>query len=146
MRIVVRAPSDALLLLHIGAFLALAPALLRRGELRTALAALRHTRRGLLRVPRAPYESVCRIRGLWLRQRCFASRNTCYARALTLFRFLDAPDGAVGIHFGIERRRQGEERLRGHAWVTLHEHLLEGHEALHEGVIEEIPIFQKAPP
>ncbi len=143
-RLFVHSPADAVLLVHAAVFLAVAPALLRRGDLRGALTALRRTQRGRARAPRASYESICRVRGLWLRQRCFASRNTCYARALTLFRFLDAPDDAVGIHFGIERRRQGEERLRGHAWVTLHGVLLEGPQALNEGTIEEIPIFSKA--
>jgi hypothetical protein len=73
------------------------------------------------------------------------ARDTCYLRAFTLYRFLEAGEAPVGIHFGIERPRQGGDRLRGHAWVTVDGQLLEGPEAVAAGAITEIPLEGRRP-
>ncbi len=140
LRVFVHEPSDLLLALHVGAFIAAVPALLRSGDLRITLANLRAARGRIVKSPRLSYERIARLRALCLRVPIFARHNTCYVRALTLYRFLDADDAALGVHFGIEHRDRLEERLRGHAWVTLHGKVLEGPQAVVQGRIREIPI------
>jgi hypothetical protein len=117
-------------------FIASAPRLLADGDLRIVLKRLRTSGR----VPRASYGRIRRMRAMCLRFAPLANRNTCYVRALTLYRYLDAPDEAIGIHFGIERRESTHLRLHGHAWVTLDGHLLEGPQAVTDGRIHEIPL------
>ena len=81
-----------------------------------------------------------RLRTAWLRLPFLRARNTCYLRAFTLYRFLDAGDRRVGIHFGIQPPAQPGDRLRGHAWVTVDGLLLEGPEEVARGGILEIPV------
>lgn len=78
---------------------------------------------------------VARIRQAWLNRPAFASRDTCYARALTLYHFLPAPRGSLCFRVGVERGARGE-RLHGHAWVTHHGELLEAPDAVREGRVE----------
>ncbi len=138
--IFVKEPSDLIAALHIGAFIARAPKILRRNDLRTTLRGLRHPGRAVVKSPRFSHERIVRLRDLCLLIPFLADRNTCYVRALTLYRFLDARDDEVGVHFGIEHRERSTERLRGHAWVTLHGKLLEGPEPVQLGRIREINI------
>ena len=139
-RAIVREPSDFRLALRVGYFLCRAPADLERVSLPEFLASLRAADR-----PSAPdvwsaMERIVRLREAWLRLPGLRARNTCYLRALTLYRFLDADGGAVGIHFGIEPPRRPGDRLRGHAWITVDGRLLEGPEAVAAGGILEIPV------
>lgn len=70
----------------------------------------------------------------------FRSHNTCYVRALTLYRFINAPNQQVGIHFGIEQRNDPKERLRGHAWVSIDGEVVEGPQDQITGKLIEMPI------
>lgn len=131
-----RRPSDAFLLLHMAMFIATTPRLLSKGDLRKALGRIRTTGR----ITRASYERIQLLRGICLRFGPLVKSNTCYVRALTLYRYLDAPDDRVAVHFGIELQKPGDERLHGHAWVTVDGKILEGPPAALEGRIREIRI------
>lgn len=129
-------PSDALLTLHMAAFMARVPRLLARGDLPTTLASLRKGRF----VPRASFDRIRTIRGICLRIPHLANRNTCYVRALALYRYVNAPDEALAVHLGIEHHDAAHTRLHGHAWVTLHGTVLEAPTAVTDGKIYEIPL------
>ena len=87
----------------------------------------------------AGMERILRLRTPWLRRYRFGSHNTCYVRALSLYRFLDAGDHDFRIHFVVEPARSTEERLRGHAWVTVDNRILEEPERLRaEGLTREV--------
>jgi hypothetical protein len=47
-------------------------------------------------------------------------------RALTLYRFVDAPRGSVDLRVGAEWFDRPGGVLRGHAWVALGDEVLEG--------------------
>jgi hypothetical protein len=132
-----RQPSDLWLALRIGHFLWYAPARMARSALPSLLAELAAAPRPAAPDLGAGMERITRLRGLWLRRRRFHSRNTCYLRALTLFRFLDGSHRRVRIHFGVEPGAGGE-RHRGHAWVTIDGELWEAPEANTAGRVQEI--------
>jgi hypothetical protein len=121
--------------LHIAAFILRAPRSIASNDLRSFIASLRGGR-----VPRAHKERIVRLRTFLLGKRLFARANTCYVRALTLYRFLDAPDADVRVHLGIEHRGDARERLRGHAWVSLAGAIIEGPPVAFEGRVHEIPL------
>ncbi len=135
LRAIFREPGDLLLCLHIAAFIVLAPRLIAAQDLRAFIKRLRHDR-----IPRAPQERIVRLRSFLLARRIFARADTCYVRALTLYRYLDAPSADLGVHFGVEHRVDGNERLRGHAWVSRNGSIIEGPPAAIEGRIREIPL------
>jgi hypothetical protein len=125
-----RQPGDILLTLRIGLFIWRLPHQLRRHPLPHLLDAIRAANR-----PAAPdivtgMERIIRLRTPWLRQKRFGSHNTCYVRALSLYRFLDAGDHDFRIDFVVEPARTPDERLRGHAWVTVDNQILEEPERL----------------
>ena len=62
---------------------------------------------------------IARLRRLVLRVPGLRARNTCYMRALTMYRFLDAGDATVRFHVGVEERDDPAVRLHGHAWVSV---------------------------
>lgn len=134
----VRRPHDIWLAINIGAFIIRAPRLIARTDLRSLLERLRANER-LIRVPRSSRERVAFVRSWWLSKPFFRKYDTCYVRAMTLYRFLDAPDNDIAMHFGIEKRTNSGERLRSHAWVTLRGSLLEGPRIVLEGRVREIP-------
>ena len=68
---------------------------------------------------------IARLRRRWLRWPGLRSRNTCYTRALVLFRFLDPGTGLLRIHLGTEPPRAPGENVHGHAWVSLDGRVLE---------------------
>lgn len=139
-REVVREPGDLQLCVHIAAFIHRAPSLIAANELQSFVKSLR-----LQPAPRGNFERVKRLRTFLLGRRSFARANTCYVRALTLYRYLEAPDASIGLHIGIERRDRASDRLRGHAWVTLDGRMLEGPPAALEGRIREIEFLKAAP-
>ena len=57
-------------------------------------------------------------------------------RAFTLYRFVDAGERDLRIHFGVELDRS--DRLHGHAWVTVDGELLEGPPEVTDGSIVEV--------
>jgi hypothetical protein len=133
-----RHPGDVWLLLHIGASIAMTPSWVAKADLRDP----RPLRKSRLRVPlpRAEHERIEWLRSWWLRRPLFQRFNTCYVRAIVLYRFLKAQDDEVELHFGIEKREQLHERLRGHAWVTLRGTALEAPPPVYEGRIREIQL------
>lgn len=137
-RFLAREPRNVYLALHIGLFIMSAHRRMARQTLPEFIAGLR--RRSFPSAPRVSSERVVRIRNAWLRQPWLRKCDTCYVRAMTLYRFLDAPDQRVRLHLGIEKRERTDERLRGHAWVSLDERMLEGPEAVARGRIREIPV------
>ena len=136
-REVVREPGDLRLCVHIASFIHRAPSLLAANDLRAFVHRLRRHP-----APRADYERIKRLRTFLLGRRMFARANTCYVRALTLYRYLDVPDAGLGFHIGIESRDCANDRLRGHAWVTLEGRMLEGPPAALEGRVREIEFLK----
>ena len=137
-RFLTREPANMYLALHIGLFIMSAQRRMARQTLPEFIAGLR--RRSFPRVPRVSCDRVVHVRNAWLRQRWLRKCDTCYVRAMTLYRFLDVPDASVRLHLGIETRERPDERLRGHAWVSLDQRMLEGPEAVAQGRIREIPV------
>ncbi len=132
---IVRESGDPALLLAIGLFIARAPRMVQNSDWRQLLETLR-SRPGT----RANAQRIMRLRTFWLCKPFFASHNTCYIRALTLYRFLETGGENIGLHIGIEHRTNEHERLHGHAWVTLGDTIIEAPPAALEGRIREIRI------
>jgi hypothetical protein len=139
-----RRPSDLVLGLRIGLFMWTVPRLLARDDVPAALGRIRARSR-----PRAPdadaaLERIIRLRRMWFRIPALAPFNTCFTRALTLYRFLDAPGRDVRIHFVLEQPRWPGDRLHSHAWVSLDGRVLEEPDlGEKEGVTE---MFRHPPP
>jgi hypothetical protein len=142
-RILARAihtPKDALLLLEIGAFILRLPAMLRRSDVPTFLGRLASAPR-----PKAPsiddgYVRIARLRDACLSMPRFWRRDTCYVRALTLYRFLDPGGKCVQVHVGIEQPKSPGETLRGHAWVSVDKRLFEAPDAVYHERIHEVSL------
>lgn len=100
--------------LAVGHFIFRAPARLKRMDLPLFLLRLSVSPRG-----RGDYARIERLTRRWLRLPGLQGRNTCYLRSLVLFRFLDPGDADLCLHFGIDEPESPEERLHGHAWVSL---------------------------
>jgi hypothetical protein len=137
---IVREPSDMPLAIKMGLFMCRAPIDLEKVSLPEFLSSLRARPRPAADDVRTSMERIVRLRTAWLRLPWLQARNTCYLRAFTLYRFLDAGDLTVGIHFGIQPPAQPGDRLRGHAWVTVDGLLLEGPEEVSRGGILEIQV------
>jgi hypothetical protein len=69
----------------------------------------------------------------------FWRMNTCYVRALIIYRFLPAADHDVLLHIGIEQRGERRE-LHGHAWLTLDDELLEAPDDVLLSSLREVPL------
>ena len=135
-----RSPADAWLMIRIGLFIALLPANVRRANVACFFRELETAPR-----PRAPsielsYDRIARLRAACLSMPRLWRRNTCYIRAFTLLRFLDPGEHRVRVHFGVEQPQTKEERLRGHAWVSVDGHPFEAPEVVFEGRVHEVPI------
>ena len=83
-------------------------------------------------------ERIARLRQAWLASPFMSARNTCYVRAMTLYRFLDSGSQVKRIHFGVEPGVSATDRLHGHAWVTLDGELLEAPEPVLAGRVREL--------
>jgi hypothetical protein len=137
-RRIVHQPSDLVLALRIGYFLLTTPGALGRTTLPILLDRLRSASRPRARDVRAGVERIMRLRQAWMRLPIFRARDTCYLRALSLYRFLDAGDNEVRIHFGIEPGTDPTDRLRGHAWVVVNQEMFEVPDPVQEGRVREI--------
>lgn len=128
------APGDVILALRIGWFLYRLPPHMARTALPELLDGWALSRR-----PRqCAAERILRLRRPWLAH-VFPSHNTCYVRALCVYRFLTADARrSMRIHFGVEPGIEPGDRLRGHAWVTLDGELLEAPEPVLAGRVQEI--------
>ena len=78
--------------------------------------------------PRSLDLSLERIRRLsrpWFKLPMLRNHNSCYLRALMFYRFLDRQAAPKRIYFVVEPPRARGERMRGHAWVTVGDELIE---------------------
>jgi hypothetical protein len=126
LRATVQTPSDIIWCLRIGWFLVRLAPTVERTHLRDFLD-------HLARAPRPPAsdvhssaERIARLRQPWLRLPGLRSHDTCYVRAMTLYRFLDASDHDARLRVGAEWFDRPGGVLRGHAWVTVDDEVLEG--------------------
>ena len=122
--------------LAVGHFIVRAPARLARSELPVFLSRVAvQPRDG------SDFRRVARLARRWLRLYPLCSRNTCYLRSLVFFRFVDARDGDLCLHFGVDEPRVHGERLHGHAWVSLNGGALNPPDTLAEGRLKELYRF-----
>jgi Transglutaminase-like superfamily len=128
--------NDIPLALTIGYFIVTISGKLNKIHLPTLLHHLECSPRPQARDPYSGLERISRLRQPWLWLPILKARNTCYVRAMTLYRFLDSGDGDLRIHFGVEPPRQPDDRVRGHAWVTVDGKVLEESEVLDRNVHE----------
>jgi len=135
-RSAIRQPSDVVLAARIGWFVYRCPRDLEQRDLSGFLRELRVGHRPAAADVVAARDRIARLRSAWLALPRLRRRNTCYVRALTLYRFLDAGGRDVGLHVGIER--QQTDRLRGHAWITVDGQMLEGPPEVEAGSIVEV--------
>jgi hypothetical protein len=135
-RSAIRQPSDVVLSAQIGWFVLRCPGRLARRGLADFLGDLGRGHRPPASDVDEGRERIARLRAAWLDLPVLRRRNTCYVRALTLYRFLDAGGHDVGVHVGVERGRA--DRLHGHAWVTVDGRLLEGPPEVEAGSIVEV--------
>jgi hypothetical protein len=126
------------LCLRIGHFVWRLPRLLDVRPLPEVLAAIRQPPGRSAEDVDRQVARVGRLRQAWLNLPPLAARNTCYVRAITLYRFLGAGGGALRIHFGVEPGVSADDRVRGHAWVTHGGELLEPPEPVVAGRVREI--------
>jgi len=136
-------PADLVLAFRIGVFLWAIPRRLDRQPLDRLLRDLRTESRDVSPDLHSDARRISRLRQAWLASPLFRARNTCYIRALTLFRFLsdDGRSPPVRIHFGVEPGTEPGDRVRGHAWVTVGEEVLEAPEPLLAGRVSELYAF-----
>ena len=135
---IIGGPRNSALFLHVGWFIASAPAKMARRELSSFVRGLRE---GVY--PRAGRETLRRISAFWL-VRVFPKHNTCYVRSMLLYRFLDVSGSRLRLHLGIEHRADARERLRGHAWVSNDGVIIDGPPVVHAGAIREIVLNRES--
>ena len=135
LRSAARSPADAVLTVRIALFIARLPADLGRQDVASFLRELRSSPRPPCADVHAGVARVKRIRDAVLSLPRYWQRNTCYVRALTLYRFVDAGERRLRLHFGIER----QERLHGHLWLTLDRELLEAPDGVMLSALREVP-------
>ena len=138
LRNVLRQPGDWLLGLRIGWFLWQLPPQMEQLALPVLLERLRTAPRPPAADAVGAVARIARLRQPWLNHPPLASRNTCYMRALTLYRFVDPRGRALRIHFGIEPGVDARDRLRGHAWITVNDEVFEPPDPLLAGRVREI--------
>lgn len=128
--------DDIALTLTIGYFVWTISRRLDRADLPTLLHHIKCSPRPQASDPYANLERICRLRQPWLWLPILRTHNTCYVRAMTLYRFLDSENEDLRIHFGVEPPKQPNDRVRGHAWVTVDGKVLEETEVLNRQVRE----------
>lgn len=116
---IVRRPADVAWLIRVGWFIARLPSDVGRSHLTELLARYASDPRPRAADPTTAAEGVIRLRTPWLRLPGLRSRDTCYVRALTLYRFVDAGGGDPQFRVGAEWFDRPGGVLRGHAWVTV---------------------------
>jgi hypothetical protein len=111
--------------MQIGLFIWRLPRELESRPLNQVLAKMRGARRVRAEDVDAGVRRIAKIRRRWLRLRFWTGRNTCYTRALVMFRFVDPNGGVLEFHLGAEPARVAGANIHGHAWVTLNGLVLE---------------------
>lgn len=125
MRWLIREPGDIPLTLQTGFFIWRIPNQLDQKPLPTLLQILQAGGRPSAPDLTASRERVNRLSRPWFQLPFFKSRNTCYLRSLMYFRFLDNQGKTMRIHFVVEPERTSAGRLRGHAWVSVGQEIIE---------------------
>ena len=121
----IRSPDDIPQIFIVGYFIWTISGKLHGRDLPSLLSSLRLGARIPARDPYSSAERIYRLRTPWLWLPIMSAKNTCYVRAMTLYRFLDPGSSDLKIHFGVEPGVTPEDRLRGHAWVTLDGEVIE---------------------
>jgi hypothetical protein len=116
---VVQRPEDLRFALQLGWFLWRAPAGMQASHLAELLDQTARLPRPAALSPQASLERIERLSRPWLRLPWLRASNTCYLRALLLYRFLDPGDLPMQIVYAVEPDRTPGARLRGHAWVSV---------------------------
>jgi hypothetical protein len=130
-------PGDAALALRIGIFVARMPKRLAKQPLDQMLREIDQKKRDeAMNV--ADESRIVRLRQAWLASPMFRERNTCYLRAFTLYRFLNAGNNHLAFHVGVEPGVDPADRLHGHAWVTIDGRILEAPEPVLAGRVREL--------
>ncbi len=151
---VIRTPSDLPLLLRIGWFVVRVPSDMERLHLDAFLDGLAAAARPRASDPWSSRDRIARLRAPWLRLPHFRRRDTCYIRALTLYRFVDGGSHDVQLRVGAEWFDRPGGVLRGHAWVDIDGTVLEGpleseaHARLQEIALRPsvAPLMRREPP
>ena len=117
LREVFQSPGDIRFSLQLAHFIWRLPDRLDRQPLPTLLETLRAAPRPRAADLRASVARIDRLSRPWFAT-LFPARNTCYVRSLMFCRFADACGSVLRVHFLVEPRRDGADRLRGHAWVS----------------------------
>jgi hypothetical protein len=137
---VVRSPADAVLFVQMCTFMARLPAIVRRTDVPTFFERIATARRPKARSFDAGYRRVARLRDAALTMPRLWRRDTCYLRAVTLYRFLDNGGHRVRVHFGVEQPPTPQERLRGHAWISVDDAIFEAPDAVRLRRVHEVPL------
>jgi len=116
---VIQQPDDVRFALQIGWFLWRAPAAMQTTHLADLLERTARLPRPPALSPQASCERILRLSAPWLRLPWLRARNTCYLRALLLYRFLDPGGRPMQIIYAVEPSTTPGARLRGHAWVSV---------------------------
>jgi len=136
-----KTPGDILLTFRIGLFIYRLPGAMQKSDLPSLLKKFRQASGPWVVDLDTGVARIARLRQPWFRLPFLGTRNTCYVRALTLYRFLHAPDSSIKIHFGVEPPRIPGERTRGHAWVTANGKMLEPPDPVVSGRVKELYVY-----
>ena len=136
-----KTPGDILLTIRIGLFVFRLPRATQKSDLPSLLKKFRQASGPLAVDLDTGVARIARLRQPWFRLPYLGTRNTCYVRALTLYRFLNIPGSSIKIHFGVEPPRIPGEHTRGHAWVTANGKMLEPPDPVVSGRVKELYVY-----
>ncbi len=121
------------------------PRRMRTATLPQLLDAIRAAPRSGSGAIEADVERIRRLRGMWFGLPALAPYNTCFMRALSMYRFLDPGEAEMRLHWVIEPGRTAGDRLRSHAWVTVGGSLVEEVDMTGAGVTHGLYSHPRAP-
>lgn len=116
---IIHEPSDIILFLQIGWFIWRLPKNIATVNLGQHLDRLQENQRPQTSSIEDSLDRILRLAEPWLRRERLRSWNTCYTRAFVLYRFLTSDKNELRFHLGIDSTTGADERLHGHAWVTV---------------------------
>jgi hypothetical protein len=134
----VKRPSDIILVCQVGLFISTVSYRLERTSLPALLTTFHSEPSFMITNVSEGIERLNRLSEPWLRLGIFRTYNTCYLRALLLYRFLDVGNKVKRIHFVVEPGTHPGDRLKGHAWVTINGRIVDPEMAALAGRTREI--------